>query len=317
MNYLNTTVNWEEFFIQEALELEEKMKTFDQDSLNKSKLRIALENNILEWSKYENWFCSETGCSSFKSNITPSQLEGFVQIAQQTYETFSNHDIWDESLIPLFTWDQQIFVMGLHYPTKLMAIENHVFILAPPHILSFFSQKVLALEIHEMDEKSDSMTKSMLDGIDMSLLAPKIDFSIPHAKEQQEKNAIWEFISERHDEYSFEAKKHFSAYMVLEISQSKTKVFKMDPDLENDGINKFIFEYNLIGENPFHKVFQTGLSESFSLTQLGITIRNYKYACITALQRGNQVVGFLVGFKEAHLSEKDQSLLEDLAKESA
>ena len=47
MNYLNTSVNWEEFFIQEALELEEKMKHFDHQSLNKSKLLIAFENQIL------------------------------------------------------------------------------------------------------------------------------------------------------------------------------------------------------------------------------------------------------------------------------
>ncbi len=321
MNYLNTSVNWEEFFIQEALELEEKMKTFDQEALNKSKLVIALENNILDWAKYEAWFCAETGCSSFKSDIETEVLEQLATHAVQVLDSYSNHDIWDSQLIPFMVWDKQIFVMGLHYPDQLQSVENHVFILAPPHVLDFFAQNAwgeqrLTENSANQENASDSLSQSMLDGVDLDIAAPQIDFS-SSSTNGKTGGAIWDFIAERHDEYSFEAKKHFNAYVVLKIINNRTQVFKMDQDLEKQGISSRIFEYSLKDENPFFKVFTSGHSESFSLSQLGISLGSYKYACITALQRGDQVVGFLIGFKESNLSERDQVLLEELAKESA
>ena len=157
MNYLNASVNWEEFFIQEALELEEKMKHFDHESLNKSKLLIALENNILEWSKYETWFCSQTGCSSFKVGTATDQLNNFVAASKQTYDTYSNHDFWNTNLIPLMIWDNQVFVLGINFPDQLMKIENHVFILTPPHILSFFADKIFQIEDSELE--TDEVSK--------------------------------------------------------------------------------------------------------------------------------------------------------------
>ena len=128
---------------------------------------------------------------------------------------------------------------------------------------------------------------------------------------------IWDFITERHDEYSFEAKKHFNAYVVLKIESNSTKIFKMDKDLQSQDINERLFEYRTDSDNPFSRVFESGVSESFSVSQLGLNLLNYRYVCITALKRADQVVGFLMGFKESSLSESDQSLLEDLARESA
>ncbi|MEQ1722854.1 MAG: hypothetical protein ABL930_06730, partial [Pseudobdellovibrio sp.] len=98
---------------------------------------------------------------------------------------------------------------------------------------------------------------------------------------------------------------------------NKTKIFKMDPDLENKHVNEKLFEYSLTEANPFHSVYESGLSESFSVSQLGLDLLNFKFVCITAIKRGDKVVGFLVGLKDNNLSENDQLLLEDLAKESA
>jgi len=47
MNQVSMNVKWEEHFISEAVELEEKMSSFDIESLSKSKIRLSLENNIL------------------------------------------------------------------------------------------------------------------------------------------------------------------------------------------------------------------------------------------------------------------------------
>ena len=118
-------------------------------------------------------------------------------------------------------------------------------------------------------------------------------------------------------EYSFEAKKQFTAYIVLRITNNTTCVFQLDADLQKENINESLFQYNINEENPFSKVYKSGISETLSLSQLGLNLLNFKYACITALKRSDKIVGFLVGLKDKNLSEDDQFLLEDLAKESA
>lgn len=91
----------------------------------------------------------------------------------------------------------------------------------------------------------------------------------------------------------------------------------MDPELAADNVNEQLFNYSLREENPFKRVYESGQYESFSISQLGLNLKNFKYACITALKSGKKVVGFLVGFKDKNLSEIDQLLLEELAKETA
>jgi hypothetical protein len=340
MDYLKTNLKWEDFFIQESVELEEKMPAFDMDALSKSKLRLSLENKILDWNKYEGWVLENVGCSSVKAGVNESILKNFSINSKQAYDAYSNHEIWNEDLLPIFIWENQLVVFGLQYNENLVAIQNHIFILAPPEVLTYFSKVIFDEDgSHELEqmEKSHSRTASRIEGIDMfEIKPPTLDFKTlsmetvvpahrqPPASEayqtpQEPKDevTIWDFITERHDEYSFEAKKHFSAYVVLKVDYNKTKVFKMDPDLEKNHVNEKLFEYNLNEANPFHSVYETGVSESFSVSQLGLDLLSFKYACITALKRGDKVVGFLVGFKDNNLSENDQVLLEELAKESA
>lgn len=336
MDYLKTNLKWEDFFIQESVELEEKMPTFDMDALSKSKLRLSIENKILDWEKYEEWVLENLGCSSLKAGVNEAVLKNFTINSKQAFDIYSNYDFWNEDLLPIFIWENQLIVFGLQYNEQLVSIQNHIFILAPPEVLNYFSKVLFAdksgeNELDEM-EKSLSRTMSRIEGIDsFEIKPPSLDFksvkfdstnsgtntqATPVAQPKDEVT-IWEFITERHDEYSFEAKKHFSAYVVLKVDYNKTKVFKMDPDLAKLNVNEKLFEYSLTEANPFQSVFNTGLSESFSVSQLGLDLMNFKYACITALKRSDKVVGFLVGFKDNNLSENDQVLLEDLAKESA
>jgi hypothetical protein len=340
MDYLRTNLKWEDFFIQESVDLAEKMPTFDMDALSKSKLRLSLENNILDWKKYEGWVLENLGCSSLKTGVNESILKNFSINSKQAYDVYSNHKIWNEDLLPIFIWENQLVVFGLQYNENLIAIENHIFILAPPEVLTYFSKVIFdedgSQELEKM-ENSHSKTASRIEGIEsFEIKAPKIDFKnlsmdtvVPANKKNPDTNSnqtpqepkdevtIWDFITERHEEYSFEAKKHFSAYVVLKVDYDKTKVFKMDSDLEKNQINEKIFEYSLNEANPFRSVYQSGISESFSMSQLGIELLSFKYACITAIKRGDKVVGFLIGFKDNHLTENDQVLLEDLARESA
>ena len=137
------------------------------------------------------------------------------------------------------------------------------------------------------------------------------------AKPEKSEAAIWDYLTERHDEYTFEAKKLFSAFVVLKIVEGKTQVFKMDSELEKYLNQKDVFAYDVAEENPFGRIFRTGISESFNISQLDHPIMDFKYICITALKRGNDTVGFLLGLQTKKLAETDQLLLEDLAKESA
>lgn len=322
MDYLNTNLKWEDFFVKESLTIDEKILSFDtQDltNLGKSKIRLAIEHQVLNWEKYETWMLENMGCASFKNDVNENIFKKFIANSQQAYEAYSNYDFWNEDLLPMFIWEDQLIVFGLQYNENLEKIKDHIFILAHPDILNYFVNIILKKETEESDtdhsDESDSDTVSKIEGLDMEIKPP--DLGGLNFKSIGTEPTIWDFITERHDEYSFEAKKQFGAYIVLKIEGDVTKVFKMDPDLKNANINEDSLSYNLKQENPFSRVLTTGISDSFNVSQLGLEGVNYKYACITALKRAEKIVGFLVGFKENNLSETDQNLLEELAKESA
>lgn len=316
------------------------MSGFDIDSLTKSKIRLCLENNILDWKKYEHWVLEQLGCSSLKEDVNEKLLKNFVSNAEQALDVYSNYDFWSEDLIPVFIWDNQLVVFGLQYNENLVKIENHIFILVKPEVLSFFSSQLFDKNKNQEDEleqleKSYSQTISRIEGLSLDTEPPppnlnftdiKFDSTVTNFSTTQRKvkvssgdeNSVWDFINERHGEYCFEAKKQFNAYIVLKIDNSlNTKVFKMDEDLQKDNINEKLFEYNLNDNNAFSTVYKSGLSEVFDSEQLGLNTLGFKNICVTALKRGDKVVGFLLGLKKEKLSQMDQDLLEDLAKESA
>lgn len=375
MNYVKAKLNWEEVFIQEAIDLEEKMISLDSATFSKSRIRLALENDILSWKKYQLWLTTELQCASLSASLTDDHLENLITSATSTLEIFSEHTFWSEDLIPIDMWDENLVVIGLERNENLNQIPKCIFVLASPEVLGQFSGRIFnvgentassaAEDPSEVDSKID--LDAMLDGIDINASAPNLQFSSATLKEslnqpvaeskveeikttedeeQTDKVALdlsikfnevseiskhgvtnsglpaipssmWDYISERHDEYCFEVKKQFDAYMVLRINNKRTQIFKMDSDLANQELNPQLFEYSLDDENPFKKVLTNGYSESFNISQLGFAILDYKYACITPLKRSNITVGFLVGLKTSNLAETDQSLLEDLAKESA
>lgn len=330
MDYLKTNLKWEDFFIKESVELGEKISGYDMDALSKSKIRLSLENKILDWNRYESWVIENLGCASLKKDVNDSILNDLLINSRQAYNLYSNYDFWNEDLVPVLMWESQLIVFGIHFNENLLKIQNHVFILAPPDVLSFFAKNIFNPDISENAEEQTEDSFSQIEGLEAEVKPPPLafkDISIntlsnfkPLENEKPKEineNSIWDFINERHEEYIFEVKKQFSAYIVLKIEYDFTTVFKMDPDLEKDNINHKLFSYSIKDENPFKRVYESGNFESFSLSQLGLNLKNYKYACITALKSGDNVVGFLVGFKDINLSDVDQMLLEELAKESA
>jgi hypothetical protein len=91
----------------------------------------------------------------------------------------------------------------------------------------------------------------------------------------------------------------------------------MDPDLEKRNINEKLFEYNLKQNNSFKQVMTSKKSQTLETSQLGLDIIGFSFVSITPIKRLESVVGFFVAFKNTKPSGKDQSLLDELAQESA
>ncbi len=326
MNYDTANANWEEFFIQEALELEEKMASLQFEDLQRSRIRLSLENKILDWNKYHNWFLERFQCTSLKSDLSDVDLENLRNTSAKTLKSYDQFNFWSEDLVPLEVWDGHLIVLGLGFNENLINISNIsniskcIFILAEPSVLSFIAESLkMTAEVSEQEDRDSSVEFELLDLGDRTHVpsSGKLNFSSLNPAANEKSGPIWDYLSDRHEEYSFEAKKIFSAYVVLKIVNNQTQVFKMDSELEKNLASTGVFNFDLTTDSPFQRISQTGISESLSVSQLSKPILNFKYVCITALRRGHVTVGFLVGLKTDQLAENDQDLLEDLAKESA
>lgn len=125
---------------------------------------------------------------------------------------------------------------------------------------------------------------------------------------------IWNNLAAHHDDYAIAVRKQFDAYLVLRITADETtEVYKMDEDLAKEEINFNVFKYDLKKANPFQNVYKKHFTETFNVNQLGLTILDFKYACVSVIKLGPKVVGFLVGFKTTHLSQEDISTLESIS----
>lgn len=341
MSSINSQLNWEEFFIQEAVDLEEKMLSIDIGSLNKSRLRIALENGILHWDKYLAWYSQSLPCTNLYITEDNDFINQLVAHSKHCLNIYSHFNHWSEDLIPLQVWNGDLIVLGLQYNENLSELDNVIFVAASPELLSQIYLQVQEIQsdsiLNDNDLKisaDNSLSGLKLDNVDLSISKPKISFASLTGTVDEKTNAeestnltdvqnieFWDYVTDRHEEYSFEAKKQFDAYLVLKITQGKTKIFKSDTELEKIGLKASDFSFDLKEDNPFHQVFYSENSVVFNVSQIQKTfnfnLSPYKYMCVSALKRGGDILGFLVGLKKSALSEKDEYLLNDLAKESA
>lgn len=337
MEYIDNKTTWDQFFQTELETLQQKMPTFDIESLSKSKLRLSIENKILDWKKYESWAIETYGCTSLKENVTDSVLKGFSMGAQQAYDLYATHSFWNQDLLPVAIWENQVVVVGLQYHVSLQKIPNHIFILAHPKALNFFASILLKDKNYSTDftdlESMFGEPSSSIEGLESNTPALDLDFKnlasetvtnfkpSPRRKtgnrsltaEQQ----IWELITERHAEYVFESRKQYDAFLILKNYYDLTHIFKMDPDLEKRNINEKLFEYNLKQNNAFKQVMTSRKSQTLEATQLGLDLLGFNFVSITPIKRLESVVGFFVAFKNTKPSDQDQSLLDELAQESS
>ena len=338
MNSQIRSNEWEIQFNQEAIAVEELLIGGDIQLLSQSKIRIALENNILSWESYKSWLQQEFDIPVIKSDLSLVELKTLKDKVKENKNTFAHYKIWTDDLIPLATWDDQIIVCGLAPTDKLFSVPNSIFVLCSIDIMnefaSVFNQNMQNFD-SSLSEKSNThstLTSSLLTGLELETPAPrdlnfskiKVDTQTGFANlNEEELNHVtrsysaWNQIEEKHLESSSFARRNFDAYVVLKIIENKTKLFKMDDDLKNENINETLLEYDLTTDNPFQHVYKTGTSESFGLNQLHLQILDFKYACVTPLKLGAKIIGFLVGFKVTKLNADDEKILELLALKNA
>jgi hypothetical protein len=356
---LNKKINpsdWEHHFTDEAIQVEELLAGGDITLLTQSKIRIAIENKILQWEKYKEWVQSEHEYPVIKSDLNPIYIEKLRSKHYENKKTFSHYNIWSEDLIAIEIWDGQIIILGLQLTDKFQEITNAIFILCPPSILNQIRIDISADDsINSKVNKNkmeDTASKNELLDIDASISAPvNLNFSslrassesviknVPtenaalktntvmteniahtHVTKTVDRNSdfqIWDSISNKHSDNSIKARKQFEAFIVLKIINDKTHVFRMDEDLAKEDLNEGLFKYDLKNDNPFSKVYKRGASESFNLAQLGLNILDFKFACISPLQLGQKVFGFLVGFKIVAPNSVDESVLDTISLENA
>lgn len=322
---------WENFFTEEAILVEELLVSGDYLFVNHSKIRIAIENKILNWEKYIDWIQTQNDYVSLKSDLDDEQIKSLAYKYSENKDTFKHYSIWSEDLIAVESWDDQLVILGVAPTDKLLTIPNAVFVLCPPAVLDQIHKMNKAIEADEEKVELESSIKEitstksgLLLEFDPAITKP-IDLSFANLRPNNNEPkvtadpafSIWNLVETKHIQHSDKARKQFDAYMVLKINAEKTQIFKMDDDLVKENLDTTIFDFNMNSDNIFSKIYKSKVSESCNLADLGLTVLDFKYAHITPLILGAKVLGFFVGFKISELSNEDELTLQSISKELA
>ncbi len=326
-------VSWENEFKNALLSVEELLASGDISVAGKSKIRLALEYGFLSWDEYSTWCMANYNCALLKK-LNKKQLHQLKDMYHEQRPLLSHVQNLNDDLIAIDCWDGHPVVLGLECQNEITDAQNSVFILCHPDILAELVQS--EERIYNNDESNSQMSPHSMEmpaglfEIDENQASPLVKVT---AKEnvvqiEEEKSEIasftgtshhniWKNIDKQHQVFSMQARKQFDAYIVLKVnSQQKTELYKMDEDLEKEELHSKLFEYDLNQENPFKNVYANQITETFNINQLGLSILDFKYACISALKLGSKVIGFLVGFKTTHLSQDDISTLESISEKA-
>lgn len=290
--------SWEDYFHDAILSVEELLNSGDPTLLQKSKLKIALENKFLNWNEYKTW------ASQFYNVPVLEKLDetSILKLRKQHLECvegYSQYSAFNSELIPLQTWDGQLLVAGIEYTDKVKSLPQAIFVLCSIENLAFISNTPIRKVLEPLTPVA-------------APVQPVIA-----AENGMNNNHIWQNLETNHGDFSEIARKKFDAYVVLRVTgKNTTELYKMDEDLEKEELDTAIFSYDLTAENPFTNVYKNHFTETFNINQLGLKILDFKYACISAIKLGPKVVGFLVGFKTTHLSQDDITTLESISEKA-
>ena len=273
INHNLTDLAWEYQFNEEALKVEELLNKGLEIDYSKSRLRLALENEILSWPVYKKWFFENNNYSCLNENIGPSDLVQLNEIYSKN--SLKNSDLkLSSDQIFLTTWQDKNIILGLSTSHYTKSSDHIIFILC--------SNKILNAIVDQ-------------------------DYSA------QEINSTWNEIQSQHHELCIEARKNFDAFVVLKIEKNETFLFKADEDLARENVNIESFKFSLKETNPFTAALLTEKIQDINLADLNLKILDYTTGSITLIKRGKIPVGFFVGLKTTAIKNEDHISLENLS----
>lgn len=265
---------WEYYFNEEALKVEELLSSGQAIDYGKSRLRIALEQNILPWSRYKDWFQKQYDTPVLNDHLGPSDLISLSETFNRNKIFFINTLDLSADQIAFQMWDDKIIILGLSLTEKVQQIPHSIFILCSPQTLNLISD--------------------------------------PNSS-QNEINSAWSKIDSQHFDLCLQARKIFDAFIVLKIKNNQTELFKLDEDLSRENLDENLFKYSLKVANPFTNAIKLNQSQSFDLSELNMKILDYVSGTITPLKKGQNTVGFLLGLKTTAINAEDNLTLESIS----
>lgn len=301
--------NWEHFFPDAILSVEELLASGDPALLQKSKLKIALENNFLIWNDYKTWASNFYGVPVLEK-LDKDLITKLRKQHLDLVESYTQYTALNSELIPLQTWDGHLLVAGLEYDLKkVTTLPQAIFFLCSHENLASITDTPIRKILEPLPPPIPSVLAQTPPPVPKILTQPP---PVPATGQH-----VWQNLEKKHGDFSEIARKNFDAYVVLRVTpQQKTELYKMDEDLEKEDLDRTLFSYDLSVENPFTNVFKNHFTETFNINQLGLKILDFKYACISAIKLGPKVVGFVVGFKTTHLSQDDITTLESISEKA-
>ncbi len=324
-------VSWENEFKNALLSVEELLASGDISVAGKSKIRLALEYGFLSWDEYSTW-CVETYNCALLKKLNKKQIHQLKDMYHEQRPLLNHIQNLNDDLLAVDSWDGHPLVLGLEYQEEIIETQNSVFILCHPDILTELTQS--EERIYNNEETYSQISSDSLEmpaglfEMNDNQASPLVKVEVNKDDVKQETSGItnftgtthhniWQNIDKQHQDFSVQARKQFDAYLVLKVnSEQRTELYKMDEDLEKEELHSKLFEYDLNQDNPFKNVYTNQITETFNINQLGLSILDFKYACISALKLGPKVIGFLVGFKTTHLSQDDISTLESISEKA-
>lgn len=125
------TLSWEYHFNEEAIAVEEYLSTADPSEFVKSRIRIALEQKILSWSKYTEWFKENFVCAVLDQMIGPADI---LKLSTDHRKISAKTKLGPDSL-PLSEWEEKMIYLGFNSDETVFDSEKSIFVLTPPWII--------------------------------------------------------------------------------------------------------------------------------------------------------------------------------------
>ena len=402
---------WEQHFIQESQLLEDKLARGELTPLA-SRLKIALENNILEWSNYSVWAQQNYLLPVLKRGLYKDQIIAMQKKINSIKAEYSAYELHQNQLVVFDKWEGKAIILGLE-PHNLMNTFkfDYILVLAPPEIITALmneptqqtpifgltnvvtpmpappgsvvevkptvEENILDLssdiedddssseDSHGEDDGDEKATHLELPVFDdqehtvnfnelLSAVASTTGKTETQTQQPKPKAAnstapalttppvvkttvapaavkpaddeenppsdfvasldttqYWNKINQDHSTMSSNVRKYFDGYVVVNLNQRKTELFKMDEELQSEKLDPAIFSFN-IEDTFFANILKTRTADSISLKMLQISVLDFNYVCAMPLFLGEKPVGFILGFKISAMNQQDETALFNL-----